>query len=61
MTRKSHSFVTGAIFAGEDEKCRENEESLVFAFFEAVLGIELTRKAISLIRMGRNEGTYRQE
>lgn len=46
---------------GEDEKCRENEESLVVAVFEAVLGIELTRKAIGLMRMGTNEGTYMQE
>jgi hypothetical protein len=33
----------------------------VLAVFEAVLGIELTRKAIGLMRMGENEGSYRQE
>jgi hypothetical protein len=59
ITRKSHSLVTGAILVGEDEKkCREKEESLVFAVFEAVLEIELTRRAIGLMRMGGNDGRY---
>jgi hypothetical protein len=54
MTRKSHSLVTGAILVGQDEKCREKDVSLVFAVFEAVLGMELTRRAIDFMRGCRN-------
>jgi hypothetical protein len=54
MTKKSHSLVTGAMLVGEDEKCREKDESLVVAVFEAVLGIELTRMAMGLMRRGGN-------
>jgi hypothetical protein len=60
MTRKSHSFVTGAILVGKDEKCREKDESLVFAVFKAVLEIELTRRAIDLMRMCGNGGRFMQ-
>jgi hypothetical protein len=58
MTRKSHSLVTGAMLVGKDEKCREKDESLVFAVFEAVLGIKLTRKVIDLMRKCGNDGRY---
>jgi hypothetical protein len=61
MTRKSHSLVTGAILVEEDEKCREKDESLVFVVFEAVLGIELTRRVIGLMRRGGNGDRYMQE
>jgi hypothetical protein len=58
MTKKSHSLVTGAILVGEDEKCREKDKSLVVAVFEAVLGIELTRMTMGLMRRGRNGSIY---
>jgi len=61
MTRKSHSLVTGAMLMEEDEKCREKEESLVFAVFEAVLGIEHTRKVIGFMRKCGNDSRYMQE
>lgn len=57
MTRKSHSFATGAMCVGENEKCRENEESLEVAVFEDVFVTEFTRIVIDL--MGRMEGGYR--
>jgi hypothetical protein len=61
MTKKSHSLVMGAILVGAEEKCREKDESLVVAVFEAVLGIELTRKATGLMRRGGKGGRYMQD
>jgi hypothetical protein len=43
---------------GEDEKWREKDESLVFAVLTAVLEIELTRRAIGLMRMRGNGRRY---
>ncbi len=51
ITRKSHSFVIGAIFAAEDENCREREESLVLAVCGNVFWTERARIVKAL--MGR--------
>jgi hypothetical protein len=57
ITRKSHSFVTGAILAGADEEemCREREESLVDAVLEAVFVTGRARKVKAFMRIYAKE------
>jgi hypothetical protein len=52
MTRKSHSLVTGAMFAPGAENCREREESLEVAVFEVVLGTERVKLVSAFMRRG---------
>jgi hypothetical protein len=55
MTKKSHSLVTGAIFAGKFEKCRETEESLEVAVLKAMLVAGRVRRVKAFMRNERNE------
>jgi hypothetical protein len=59
MTRKSHSFVMGAMMLAEDENCRERDESLAEAVFEAVPGTARVRRVNAFMRIEVREGRGR--